>query len=51
MLRLSPEDNILVAGERIEKDAATTEGVRTRQRIPFGHKMAAQADRGRRAGA
>ncbi|MDW6026257.1 altronate dehydratase family protein [Mesorhizobium sp. BAC0120] len=41
-LRLSPEDNILVAGERIEKDAATTEGVKARQRIPFGHKIAAR---------
>ena len=27
VLRLSPEDNILVAGERIEKDAVTTEGI------------------------
>jgi altronate hydrolase len=42
-LRLSPEDNILVAGERIEKDAATTEGVKAGQRIPFGHKIAARA--------
>jgi altronate hydrolase len=41
VLRLSPEDNILVAGERIEKDAPTSEGVKTRQRIPFGHKLAA----------
>ena len=41
VLRLSPEDNILVAGERIEKDAVTTEGVVTRQRMPFGHKLAA----------
>ena len=42
VLRLSADDNILVAGERIEKDAMTSEGVATRQRIPFGHKMAAQ---------
>ena len=42
VLRLSAEDNILVAGERIEKDAVTAEGVAARQRIPFGHKMAAQ---------
>ena len=50
VLRLSPEDNILVAGERIEKDASAGEGVTTRQRIPFGHKLAANADRRRRAG-
>src|SRR5262245_29768952 len=43
VLRLSPEDNILVAGERLEKDAPTSEGVKTRQRIPFGHKLAASA--------
>ena len=42
VLRLSPEDNILVAGERIDKDAVTAEGVVTRQRIPFGHKLAAK---------
>jgi altronate hydrolase len=42
-LRLSPEDNILVAGERIEKDAPTTEGIKARQRVPFGHKIAARA--------
>src|SRR5689334_4909421 len=42
-LRLSPDDNILVAGEKIDKDAATTEGVKARQRIPFGHKLAARA--------
>src|SRR3954471_13350164 len=42
VLRLSADDNILVAGERIEKDAMTSEGIATRQRIPFGHKMAAQ---------
>ena len=42
VLRLSPEDNILVAGERVDKDAPTNEGVRTRQRIPFGHKLAAR---------
>src|SRR4029453_13794578 len=41
VLRLSPQDNVLVAGERIEKDAPTSEGVKTRQRIPFGHKLAA----------
>jgi altronate hydrolase len=42
-LRLSPEDNIVVAGERIEKGAKTAEGVVALQRIPFGHKMAVQA--------
>ena len=42
VLRLSPEDNILVAGERIDKDASVGEGVTARQRIPFGHKIAAR---------
>ncbi len=43
VLRLSPEDNILVAGEKIDKGMATTEGVTALQRIPFGHKIAARA--------
>jgi altronate hydrolase len=43
VLRLSSEDNILVAGEKIDKGMATTEGVTALQRIPFGHKIAARA--------
>ncbi|MCO5070872.1 MAG: altronate dehydratase family protein [Rhizobiaceae bacterium] len=39
-LRLSQDDNILVAGEKIEKGVAGAEGVVALQRIPFGHKMA-----------
>ena len=38
-LRLSPQDNIVVAGEKIEKGAESA-GVTALQRIPFGHKMA-----------
>jgi altronate hydrolase len=41
-LRLSPDDNVVVAGERIEKDAMTSEGITANQRVPFGHKMAAR---------
>jgi len=40
-LRLAPEDNVLVAAERL--DAGTPlEGGATRERIPFGHKVAAR---------
>ncbi len=42
-LRLSAEDNIVVAGERIDKAKSTAEGVTTQQPIPFGHKMAVRA--------
>jgi len=42
-LRLAPQDNIVVAGERIEKGMQTSEGVVAEQRIPFGHKMATGA--------
>ena len=38
-LRLSQQDNIVVAGEKIEKGAGSA-GVTALQRIPFGHKMA-----------
>ncbi|MGE0503499.1 MAG: UxaA family hydrolase [Rhizobiaceae bacterium] len=41
-LRLSADDNIVVAGERIEKGRSTSEGVASMQAIPFGHKMAAR---------
>ncbi|HEV7254913.1 MAG TPA: altronate dehydratase family protein [Mesorhizobium sp.] len=41
-LRLSPDDNVLVAAERIEAGAPVGETV-ARARIPFGHKLAAQA--------
>ncbi|MGI6851467.1 UxaA family hydrolase [Mesorhizobium sp. 1B3] len=42
MLRLSGEDNVLVAAGKIEPGSPIAEGVRTRQRIPFGHKVAAR---------
>ncbi|MBA3446128.1 MAG: altronate dehydratase [Pseudaminobacter sp.] len=41
-LRLSSEDNVIVAAERIEPGAPVAPGVTTRQRIPFGHKIAAR---------
>ncbi|MBX3576286.1 MAG: altronate dehydratase [Rhizobiaceae bacterium] len=42
-LRLSADDNVVVAGEKIEKGTALSEGIVTRQRIPFGHKVATRA--------
>ena len=42
-LRLSSEDNVLVAAEKIEKEFPVAPGLMTRQRIPFGHKIAARA--------
>jgi altronate hydrolase len=41
-LRLSSEDNVVVAVEKIEKDFLVLRGVAARQRIPFGHKIAAR---------
>lgn len=43
MLRLSSEDNVLVATGKIEPGTLVAEGVATRQRVPFGHKVAARA--------
>jgi altronate hydrolase len=42
-LRLHRDDNIVVAAERIEAGTTISPGLVTRQRIPFGHKIAAQA--------
>ena len=42
-LRLGEEDNIVVATERMEAGAEISAGVVTRQRIPFGHKIAARS--------
>ncbi len=39
-LRLSDEDNVVVATERTEAGASVANGVAARQRIPFGHKVA-----------
>jgi altronate hydrolase len=39
-LRLSSEDNVIVAASRIESGADVGGGVVTRARIPFGHKIA-----------
>jgi altronate hydrolase len=41
-LRLGSEDNVVVAAEKIEKESPVAAGLTTRQRIPFGHKIAAQ---------
>ncbi|MGO4831300.1 UxaA family hydrolase, partial [Rhizobiaceae sp. 2RAB30] len=41
-LRLSGEDNVVVAADRIEAGTNVVAGVETRQRIPFGHKIAAR---------
>jgi altronate hydrolase len=41
-LRLSGEDNVVVATEKIEPGTAVAAGIATRQRIPFGHKIAAR---------
>ncbi|MGD9915265.1 MAG: UxaA family hydrolase [Rhizobiaceae bacterium] len=42
-LRLSPDDNIVVAAEKVGKGSPTSEGIVSLQPIPFGHKMAARA--------
>jgi altronate hydrolase len=42
-LRLSSEDNVVVAAEKIEKELPIAAGLATRQRIPFGHKIATRA--------
>jgi altronate hydrolase len=39
-LRLSASDNVVVATEKIEAGATVEAGLVTRQRIPFGHKVA-----------
>jgi altronate hydrolase len=39
-LRLSAEDNVVVATEKAEPGATVAPGVAARQRIPFGHKVA-----------
>jgi altronate hydrolase len=41
MLRLSQEDNVLVAIDVVEKGAAAPEGILARDRIMKGHKLAA----------
>jgi altronate hydrolase len=41
-LRLSAEDNVLVATSKVEEGAPIGEGLTARQRIPFGHKMASR---------
>ena len=42
-LRLSAEDNVLVAAEKIDPGAILIQGLAARQRIPFGHKLASAA--------
>jgi len=42
-LTLSPEDNVVIAVEKIEAGARVLDRVTARARIPFGHKMAATA--------
>ncbi|BCH26103.1 galactarate dehydratase [Mesorhizobium sp. L-8-10] len=41
-LRLSGEDNVVVAADRIEPGTVIGPGAETSQRIPFGHKIAAR---------
>ena len=41
-LRLSEEDNVLVAAERTEPGSTVAAGVVTHQRVPFGHKIASR---------
>ena len=43
LLRLSDDDNVLVAGEKVEAGEAVEGGAVARQRVPFGHKVAARA--------
>jgi altronate hydrolase len=43
MLRLSGEDNVLVATGKVEPGSPIAEGLATRQRIPFGHKVAVRS--------
>ena len=40
-LQLSPNDNVVIAAERIEAGSRAHDTVIARARIPFGHKMAA----------
>lgn len=42
VMRLNDEDNILLAAEKIEAGLDLGDGIRARQRIPFGHKRAAE---------
>lgn len=42
LLRLSGQDNVLVAAEKVEPGTVVGNVVTTRQRIPFGHKVAAR---------
>ncbi|RST86840.1 altronate dehydratase [Aquibium carbonis] len=42
-LRLAEDDNILVAAGKIEPGAEIAQGLTLRERIPFGHKIAARA--------
>ena len=41
-IRLSPEDNVVVAVDQIPADAVAA-GVTARERVPRGHKMAIAA--------
>ena len=41
MLRLTPEDNVLVAIDTVDKGATAPEGITALDRIGKGHKMAA----------
>ena len=41
-LRLSDDDNVVVATERTEPGATVAGGITAHQRIPFGHKVAIQ---------
>ena len=44
MLRLSPEDNVLVAIDTVDKGALAPEGITALDRIGKGHKMATVAE-------
>ena len=40
-LRLDPSDNVIIAIDEISAGSEPTAGVRARERVPKGHKMAA----------
>ena len=48
-IRLSPEDNVVVAVDQIASGADVA-GVTARERVPRGHKMAIKSHSRRRAG-
>ena len=49
VIRLHPDDGVLIARSSLPPGMVVADGVTTVERIPAGHKVAIRADRGRRA--